>query len=193
MLIGSTIRRKMLNSLPPSTRAAWMTESGMVSKKPLKRRKLKALKRRRQDDRPRRIPDAHGRERGLCARYQRHLRQGERPVSRQQVARDQGQGRRHHQGADEEEERPAGDRATLQLAVCVGRERGHGDAEQKGKRRDERRVEEEHIEWPFEECQSGRVTAVGEIDDELPGRQRRLPGKPGGWKASAPPRRFSDW
>src|SRR5215218_5367270 len=44
MLIGRTIRRKMLNSLPPSTRAAWITESGMVSKKPLKRRKLKALK-----------------------------------------------------------------------------------------------------------------------------------------------------
>ena len=44
MLIGSTMRRKMLNSLPPSTRAAWMIESGMVSKKPLKSRKLKALK-----------------------------------------------------------------------------------------------------------------------------------------------------
>ena len=44
MLNGRTMRRKILNSLPPSTRAAWMIESGMVSKKPLKSRKLKALK-----------------------------------------------------------------------------------------------------------------------------------------------------
>src|SRR5918999_4868572 len=41
-LIGSTIRRKMLNSDPPSTRAAWITESGMVSKNPLNSRKLNA-------------------------------------------------------------------------------------------------------------------------------------------------------